>query len=256
MIGRVLWGLAIPLALISMHSWIAERGMNYPWGPSAWIPGLTALGSPSARYAAMAMICALTVAWVKGYRRQLAAIAAFALLLFYAHLKSTTAAHQTNEGRSDMLAGATLLAWIVGSFQSGTDEERDQLGIDMAAGVVAAAYLWAGVMKVWALGPLWAMHSGLDLLIVERGVGASGPLASLRMTVGTTPVLGGILGSIALLIELAGPLFMIRRYRLRFAAAAICMHVGIGVLMGYYYISFWVILLGIAILSNEAEVAP
>lgn len=249
--GRSLWALGVLLALVDMYAWIGARGMNHPWGPSAWIEGLTRLGDRTPRLIAAVIVLGAMVAWVRGTRRQFAAILVFAILLFYAHLKSTTVVHHTNEGRGGILAGATLLAWIAGSFGRGSEAERERRSIDLAAGAVGAAYLWAGLVKLLAGGPLWASHAGLDLLIVERSVGAMPPFGPIRLAVGTMPSIAAALGAVALVIELAGPLFMIPRFRMRYAAVAISMHLGIGVLMGYYYVGFWPVLVGLALLTND-----
>ena len=54
----------------------------------------------------------------------------------------------------------------------------------------------------------------------------------------------------ALLVELSGPLFLWPRFRPWFALAAISMHMGVGLMMGYAYVEWWLTLLGLALLSR------
>ena len=126
-------------------------------------------------------------------------------------------------------------------------------GVEAACGVVAATYVLAGVAKLTGAGLNFLDPDYLGTLVLERSFLVPGGLSTLRQFVAESPLACTTLAALTLAAELGAVLFVVRRYRLRVAVVLAAMHVGIWITMGYTYISWVAVLLGLAtIVGSEA----
>jgi hypothetical protein len=135
------------------------------------------------------------------------------------------------------MPSALLLCGLLGARLDHADPARGAR--EAAWGAAAGTYLLAGLAKLLANGAGWLDPQAHALLLLERGLSAPGWLAAPRLFVAARPPLAAALAAGALLIELAGPLLLLRRARAPMVGLIALMHVGIALLMGYVYLP-WV----------------
>jgi len=249
-IGWGLWGLGVLGAWGGMAAALWDGGLQHPYGLASILP-LDVLVSPAALVGVSALCVLCCVLFVAGWKRQRLATAWASVLLLYSHLELSVYPDNRNDGHGDILPGATLIFWVLFAWSTrGDRSERERAGLQAACGVVGAVYLWAAVSKLAASGPLWALKANLPLLIAERSLTGPEWVRAFREAVATSPALCIAMGTGALLIELCGPLFLWPRFRPAVALLLICMHAGVGVLMGYFYVEWWITLIGLTLITR------
>jgi hypothetical protein len=142
--------------------------------------------------------------------------------------------------------GAWVAAWIVARAMRRDPVVAEIIAREAACGVVAAAYVGAGIAKLAASGLAWVTSSNLALLAAERAIIGPDWLRSIRLEVARTPWLCTALAAASLAIELAGVVFLLPRARRVYAIAAVLMHLGVAVLLGYVYAPWMVLIVALA----------
>ena len=200
-----------------------------------------------------------TAAFVWGWRPLRAALLVAGLLALAAHLQSAQWApgsHQAN--RAVVLPGAALVAYALGGLlarrqgrtAAQVDAEVDAVGVDAACGVAAACYAIAGGNKLLSSGLSWASDANLSMHMMVHSFGSAPGLGPLRQAVATTPWIASVAGAGTLLIECGFVLFVAPRLRRPLAAAAVVMHLGIGVAMGLHHYDWMFFVLGLGLLGG------
>jgi hypothetical protein len=234
---RALLGLSVLAAWVGTALQVvgAER-IAHPRGLSAAVD-LSVLLSPAAWAAMTATLVALIGAHVVRWRPVATGVAVVALFALVTHVENSLYPGDSGVHHGKLLPVGVLIATCGGLAWGGEHVAREA-----SAGVVAASYTIAGVTKLWASGASWVLTVNLPLLVAERAVLAPAPLAQLRHAVATSPGVCFLGGLVVLCIELAGVSFLWPRFRRPFAIAMIASHAAIGVLMGYSYPE-WILVL-------------
>lgn len=150
-----------------------------------------------------------------------------------------------------LLPATVLLLMAAARWRFRGDEARaTETWVDLAAGAAGALYFWSAVSKLWASGIWWAWNSNLPLLVLERSYGmyGGGLLQPLRAVAASHTALA-VTALVVLIWEAAGALLVFPALRMRLAAGFTVMHLCIGVLMGYWYVEWWLNLWAIALLT-------
>ncbi len=119
-------------------------------------------------------------------------------------------------------------------------------GVEAACGVVAATYVLAGVAKLTGAGVDFLHPDYLGTLLLERSFHQPEWLSTFRLAVAQSPLACSTMATFTLLAELGALLFLLPRYRLRVCLVLVAMHAGIYLTMGYIYVSWVAVLLGLA----------
>lgn len=125
-------------------------------------------------------------------------------------------------------------------------------GAEAACGVVAAVYTLAGLAKVRGAGALFLDPDYLGTLVLERAFHVAAPLAQLRLALAESRALVTLGALSTLILELGGALFVFRRARRPLALALVLMHAGIAVAMGYVYVQWAAVVLGLAFWTERS----
>ncbi len=125
-------------------------------------------------------------------------------------------------------------------------------GAEAACGVVAAIYTLAGIAKLRGAGALFLDADYLGTLVLERAFHVAAPLGQLRLALAESRVVITLLAAATLVLELSGALFVFRSARRPLALALVLMHAGIAVAMGYVYVQWAVVVVGLALCPDPA----
>jgi hypothetical protein len=212
--------------------------LPYPRGLAAVVP-LAWLSQPPGQIAAFVVIVLLLGAFVRGRRMELAGLGVFFVILMLHAVVRSMHLEEADHNQASQMPCASLLAWIVGSMLAPRfGRDRDELGSTLAAGVVAAGYTSAALSKLLHAGAGWIDGRTLALLIYERSLDTIAPLAWVRQTLAHHPDLCAVGMALALLIECAGVLFVLRRTRRAYAAAVVAFHATSALLLGYSHVEW------------------
>jgi len=138
-----------------------------------------------------------------------------------------------------------LGGWLA-RWQGANPEAQAQMGQEAACGMVAATYSLAALAKLWGSGGQWFLPDALGMLILERSVGAPAGLAELRLMVASHPTVCSFFAVGSIFIEAAGILFLWAPARRPLAFLLLALHTGIAVLMGYVYLEWVCVVIGLA----------
>ncbi len=125
-------------------------------------------------------------------------------------------------------------------------------GTEAACGVVAAIYTLAGIAKLRGAGALFCDPDYLGTLVLERAFHVAAPLAQLRLALAESRSLLTLVALGTLILELGGSLFVFHRARRPLAFALVLMHAGIAVAMGYVYVQWAAVVLGLAFWTERS----
>lgn len=190
--------------------------------------------------------------WAYGKRYgALAGLVAFGLLAFMVWIQN-----MPGERHGKYLPALVLLVSCLSDLIG-----RPERAIESASGVVAAAYVSAGISKLVLGGRAWVAPGALSMLVIERAVTAPEPLRTLRHFVGTSPYLGSALAMLALVAELGAIGWVVPRWRRVMAVVCCAMHLGIALLLGFIYLEWMCVLVGLGLASARApdpvrDIAP
>lgn len=219
------------VSVAALISWAGTLG-EVQRGPHALGAAWVALGS-------IAYVVSI-VLWARGRRGGvLGGLSAFALLALLVWIEA-----MPGERHGKHLPAIVLLASSIADLAG-----RPQRAIEASAGAVGGVYVSAGLSKLVVGGAGWLAPGALSMLIAERYVAAPEPLASLRHFVGLSPRLSSALALFALVAELGGIGWVVPRWRRAMAALAFAMHVGIALLLGFVYVEWMLVLVGLAAAS-------
>jgi hypothetical protein len=183
----------------------------------------------------------------------------FLIIFLYARIEEALDPGVENVMHGKFLPGGMMIAWCIGASW-GRSRDADggvRRGVEMAAGVVAALYLWAGLIKIVNSGFGWVHSVNLPLLVLERAYMAGDVKGSLRVWFAEQGALLELFSGIVVLIECSGLAVLWPRWRITFAACATIMHLSIGTLLGYYYVEWCMGIWSLAIWSRYLyKVAP
>ena len=188
-----------------------------------------------------AVMTASVVAFVLGKRPRLTGTLALVMLCVCAELEAAQLAGGAGVHHGKYLPMVVLLAWLVSH-----GDAHPQRGHGAACGVAGACYTLAGLSKLQAAGWSWGQDGSLALLIAERSVDAPATLQWIRGLLYQSPLLCAALASGTLLVELAGPLLILPAARRPYALILCALHVGIWVSLGFGYVLWVMVLLGLA----------
>jgi hypothetical protein len=237
------------LALSALAAWVGlsghlgGKGLPYPRGLAALID-LSWVLSPVGHGVLTALFVGAVVLNAARIRPYETGVLAFAVMALAANVDGSQYP-EPGEHHGKLLPINALLAATIGLWWGGERAARDA-----AAGVVAGSYTMAALVKLWRSGPLWAETMDLPLLSAERAVGAPWPLDTIRMAVAHHPQLALAGGVGVHVLELLGVLFLWPRFRRPFAVAMIAAHVSIGVLLGYSYPDWILVLVALGLLPS------
>jgi hypothetical protein len=233
-VTRGRWALGAALAL----SWLgvsfevlSVHGLPYAHGAAALLEWLVA---PAPWVVLSLVFFGALAAFLLRRWQGVAAVVATLLLALALHLQVSQWPGESGVRHAPLMPAAALgaygLAWLF--------TKRERTAHEAACGVVAAIYFLAGVAKLEVGGLHWAQGGQLALLIAERSVDVPAWLAALRRGFALSPGLCSALAATAVAVECAGLLFVWPRARSAYAVAAIALHAGIAVLMGYVYVHY------------------
>lgn len=253
------------LALSTIMTWIGVSDtyseameIRNPWGLTRVLDLQPLLGTTSVLVVTAVLAwCAIQFARKGGSTLHAGLI--FLILFLYARVEEALDPGVENVMHGKFLPGGAMIAWFIGATW-GRSRDPDggvRRGLEMACGVAAALYLWAGLIKIVNSGFGWVHSVNLPLLVLERAYMTGGVRGALRVWFAEQTLLLDVFSGIVVLIECGGLLMLLPRWRMSFAMAATIMHLSIGTLMGYYYVEWQVANFGLAIWSRYLyEVAP
>jgi hypothetical protein len=243
----VTWGGIAPVYAEAEH-------LRAPWGITHWVNLEWMLGPLAVGVATVLYLGSLGLFALRGGHAG-AATVAFGVLFLYAHVEVSLNEGADNVMHGKFLPGGALLGWLIGSWSTRLRDRRlgAKRGVELAAGVAAGLYLWAAMIKLLSSGADWSRTVNLPLLVLERSYTSEGAVSALRRFIGLRPWLGSVLAYGALSVEFAGVSMLWPRYRRIFATTAMIMHLCIGVLMGYWYVEWWITLWAIAVWTRELQ---
>lgn len=238
-------------AVLAVGLWIAFAGMlwecppvtvlPFPKGPSLWM-NLAPFTQPWSTYSTNILVAVLLVAWLFRKGEVVIPFFVFSLTLFLSFVEE--AFHPTTEDISQgkSMPFAAWMAYVIGSqlikpTAARPDAERN--GRELAMGIVASGYMMAALSKLHMDGLSWFDGRSMALMIMERAEEYPGPIQWLRETVSQSPSFCTASMGLALVIEGLGFLYLLPKWRVRYAMATIFMHCSIGLLLGYFHVDWW-----------------
>lgn len=229
--------------------------LPYPRGLTAWID-LWPLTHPGPQLAMQVMLAVLMVLLWRGRRPTPVVLAILVLGTVQQLLSSAMHTDWGERQQGSQMPIAALVAWLVGRTLLRQNPSRSAtLPEDLACGVFAAGYTLAGVAKLSASGFAWVDGRALALLIQERAPTGGPVLEPIRSWVAQQSTLCTGMMAGALVLELAGPVFLFPAARMPFALCAVLMHASIGTLMGYPHADWAFGVVGWALASRASHAA-
>ena len=256
-LGRWTFALSALAAWMSLGRILRVDGIPYPRGLSALVD-LSWLVTPAAALVTTVLFGACALVFARARSGALAAAAVMsALLALGTHLFASQWPGDAGSNRATSLPGASLAALVLVTLVAGRgvrgasrdERARERLGVDAAAGIVAASYALAGLSKLSGSGVGWAMGQNLAMHIASHAFYGVAWLRPLRESVAEQLWLCTALGVATLVIECSFVLFVLRPMRLAYAALGSAMHLGIGAIMGLHHYDWMLGMLGVALWS-------
>ena len=248
-----LFGAQLASWLPSVANLAHTRELRYPHGLSAWLDCRPLLATP-ALIGMTAAYVALAAAFARGSRPILTGLGLVLLLALVANLEESMYPGKDGVHHGKLMPAAVTLAWVVawGMSRGKSELARRLSARDAMAGAAASCYLLAGFAKLHTSGLSWVASTNLRLLVAERAVGAWGPIATLRNAFanGASGRVAMVIGAVSLACEVCALALLHSRTRRPYACLLIAMHFGIGLLMGYHYFD-WILVLAVLALPDD-----
>jgi len=225
---RVVFGVALAGA------WLGETVNTYE------VPGAAAIVAPAIWSALSLAFLAAGAAFLYGVRPRLSGAALLLLLVVAAAVEAKVV------GRAGEHHGKHLPALALAAMVACAALGRERLAHQAACGAVGAAYVLSGLAKLLGSGAAWWQGGTLGLLVAERAVAGPAWLAAPRLQVALSPHLCSVLALATLLIECAGVAMLWPRARRAWAVAALGLHAGVALLMGYVYVTWVMVVVALA----------
>lgn len=200
-------------------------------GEGSWSPGSFALATVLAIGGALVFV-----------RGHALGAAVLVLILTVGARADISLRHTLMTGADTTLAGGLLAGWLLGWLLLRTERGAHEA----ACGVLGAALTLAAVAKLRASGLEWVDGPTQALAVYVRGLGAPGPLATLRGWLALHPTLCAVGAAGTLLVESAGVLYAVPRFRGAYAWGVVAMFVGLALGFGAFQPAWVVAALGLA----------
>lgn len=227
--------------------WGTER-ISHPRGLAAYVD-LSFVLTPAVLGVLTCVYLACVVCWTLRARPAACAVVGFALLALLGNVENSLYDGDNGVHHGKLMPAAALLAWAITWSLNGhaAASERERHAQEAVIGVAAACYVLAAIAKLHSGGLDWVNNTSIALLMAERAIGAASWLGELRNFLARV---GAGAGSVALslpalLIELFGVALLWPRTRRWAAALLISLHLGIALLLGYIYVAWMLLLLGV-----------
>lgn len=150
-------------------------------------------------------------------------------------------------------AGACLSGWlaadVVLQLTGRSAAEARALGWNASCGVMAGAYVLAGLVKLRKSGLGWVRADRQALLVAERAFAGPRWMRSLRLSVVRSKTVSLCAGLFGLGVELAALGLVYPPARIPVAAAVVALHGGFMLLLGYFEVEWLVVLAAIVLLA-------
>lgn len=256
-IGIVLFGISLMLSWInsSFHVALPDRPL---YSPS---PRIFQGAAPKGRVLPVALAAlpftALTVLFVLDIARVWVGIALFVAMLAIRRAEIV-------QWKGDIVVrlgkyvptAACLLAWLVAQpallFAGYAEEEARVLGWDAACGVMAGAYVLAGIAKLRESGVQWAESKYQALLVAERAFAGPAIVRSTRLAVARSRFASRIVGIAGLATEFLAIGLVVPVLRPIVVALVLVLHAGFVVLLGYAEYEWVVVIVSIVLMASGA----
>lgn len=149
---------------------------------------------------------------------------------------------------------ACMLGWLVTQLVLGAmgyeEAERHQLGWDAACGMLAGAYVLAGIAKVRQSGWVWTHPKYQALLLAERGFIGPPWVRKVRLAAARSRPVASVIGISGFLIEFVAAAYVIPAARPVVLAAVILLHLGFMLLLGYFEFEWVVVMTATTLLGS------
>ena len=150
---------------------------------------------------------------------------------------------------------ACMLGWLVTQLVLGglgyEEAERYRLGWDAACGMLAGAYVLAGIAKVRQSGWVWTHPKYQALLLDERGFIGPQWVRKIRLAAARSKPVSGFIGISGFLIEFVAAAYVIPAARPVVLAGVVLLHIGFIVLLGYVEIEWIVVMTATTLLGSH-----
>lgn len=250
--ARVLLGVSLMLGWIGTAINLPPPGNP---GSSGWLQ--ERLADPATFLPVGSLVAALSVATAWMRRPILPIVGIFAIYSVYAFVEHNYDATAFTLTHGKYLPGNGALMLALGLWWGRDDPDGGwRRGVDYACGIVAALYVWAGMIKLMVGGLAWASQGNIGMLVLERSFIVSGALSHVRLGAASIPGFVNALGTLAVLIEVSGLTMLIPEWRLRFALTVTLMHLSIGMLLGYFFVEWCLFSIAMALMSREFYASP
>jgi hypothetical protein len=151
-------------------------------------------------------------------------------------------------------AAASLLAWLIadGVLQAcGYDvEEARALAWNASCGVMAGAYVLAGIAKLRESGVQWVHPRYQSLLIAERGYSGPRWVRSFRVAIARSRTASWVVGVSGLGIEFAAIALVVPVLRWPATAAVLLVNAGFALLLGYVEVEWVAVIVAVVALAS------
>lgn len=151
-------------------------------------------------------------------------------------------------------AAACLLAWLMADaalFALGYDADVARpTAWNAACGVMAGAYVLAGIAKLRESGPEWVHPRYQSLLIAERGYSGPTWVRRFRVAIARSRTASWIVGISGLAIEFAAIILVVPELRWITVGAVLAVHLGFTVLLGYFEPEWIVVIVAVVALAS------
>jgi hypothetical protein len=245
------WCAALSIAwFVTLANVWGARAIYHPRGFTALVDFSFVL-RPLVLVTMTVAFCLGIVTWTLRRAPVLGAAAGFLLLALLGHVENSLYEGDSGVHHGKLLPAAALMTWAI-AWQLNRRrpvEEREETAYQAALGAAAACYVLAALAKLHSGGWDWVSTSNVPLLMAERAIGAGAWLGALRNYLASVGAGAGgvVLSSIALLIELFGVGLLWRQTQRWAASSLIALHLAIALLLGYVYVAWMLLLLGVLV---------
>lgn len=223
---RTLAALAA-LACWRMLSWmigLSPDKARPPLSAEAWL-----LGPSWALMTALAAAFALSAG---GRNRRAGLWSALAFALVFLAWEGALRWHGQDRDQAYIVPIAALFAYACAGLAARPGADADEAGWDAACAVIGAAYVMAGLTKLWRSGPAWLDPSGIQVNIASQVPSCTGLLKTAREWMSHSSGFARFSAAATVVLELGGTAMIWPRLRRGYVTALFGLHVMIFLGMG------------------------
>ena len=262
-IGRLLFGLCLMLSwlnsivhIVQAKEMIYSRGMRLHWSlPTANI--LLTLGFASLIFSGFTLYFVQTVSENLWYQNlefwQGSAI--IALIYWIRHWEiSLWRDNIVRDLGKYSPSGTCLFGYLIALvlhpyLPSEMQSTPQRMGVEIACGILGAAWFLAGWKKLEYSGIKWISDKNVGLLLAERSYLGPKILRQMRRFVISQSWLLWIIGFLGVLLELIGPIYCFSDFRIAYAIIINGLLISTGILMGYWEPEWMLSIVALTLLS-------